>query len=128
MTIYVQNNDIHLRQGDSGNICISGLVTDNNYSVYFAVSEPETNKIVAEELVVKSEFRDIVYLPISAAFTDKLIVPEGESRAVYQYSIKICIGKDERTVSPGVDLSGNMPKFNKAHKLHVYTKLAEGGK
>ncbi len=127
MTIYVsQDGTISFYQGDSGNIIFSGLPVDKNYKVYFAISDPESNKIIAEELSTNSNYASIVTFALSTDYTEKLKVEAGESCAVYRYGLKICSGSNEYTLIPEVEIENENPKFHSAPKVVVYPKYAEG--
>lgn len=126
MAIYNSDKDIYLWKGDSGNITFDGLPVDKDYTVYFSISDPETNKIIAEELSIQSERRKKVTFYLDTNFTDLLRVPVGETKATYQYGLKICNGQDEETLIPEVDVSGEKPIFQKAPKVYVFQKFIEG--
>ncbi len=90
MSIEINNEGIIvLYQGDSGNITISGLDTNKNYIVYFAIQDEKQN-LIGNELHVASNKSDFVVFSLTADFTDLLIVPKGKSYAIYTYGIKVC--------------------------------------
>ena len=128
MAIYVsQNGDIHLFKGDSGNITFKGIPTDKNYTVYFAISDPDTNITVGNELSVNSNYNNSVTFSLSAGYTDQLLLNTDEMFAVYQYGLKLCSGTDEYTVIPKVILNNNdEPTFLPAPSVVVHQKFVEG--
>ena len=90
MSIEINNEGmIALYQGDSGNITISGLDTNKNYIVYFAIQDEKQN-LIGNELHVASNKSDFVVFSLTADFTDLLKVPKGKSYAIYTYGIKVC--------------------------------------
>lgn len=128
MTIYVADDNIYLNQGDSGNIKITNLPDDRNYMLFFAISDPETNKIIGEELTYQTEYRPSVEITLSSSLTDKLTIPDGENKGVYQWGLKLCYGDEENTLIPKVKLDGNTPIFQNAPKVFVMPKYVEGNK
>ena len=127
MAIYVsKNGDIHFYKGDSGNITFKGIPTDKNYSVYFAVSYPDTNSVIGDELSVSSNYSSSVTFSISASFTDKMPINSEDSTAIYQYGLKLCSGDDEYTVIPKVSIQNNEPVFGASPRVIVHKKFVEG--
>lgn len=84
-----ENGNITLIQGDSGELVIQGLNTDQNYTVYLAVQD-KTRKPVGNELQVQTNCRDTVTFMLTGEFTDLLAVDRNESFSVYYYGIKVC--------------------------------------
>ena len=84
-----ENGNITLIQGDSGELVIQGLNTDQNYMVYFAVQD-KNRKSVGNELQVQTNYRDTVTFMLTGEFTDLLSVNRDESFSVYYYGIKVC--------------------------------------
>ena len=127
MAIYVsQNGDIHLFKGDSGNITFTGIPEDKNYTVYFAISEPDSGTIIGDELSVSSSNNTSVTFTLSASYTDQLASNSDDSVAVYQYGLKLCSNSDEYTVIPKVVIKNNEPSFLPAPKVIVHQKFVEG--
>lgn len=127
MAIYVsKNGNIHFYKGDSGNITFKGLPTDKNYSVYLAISDPETNATVGDELVIISNYSNSVTFTLASDFTDKFSVDEDNLFSVYQYGLKICSGADEYTLIPKVEIVNENPIFKPAPKVIVHKKFVEG--
>ena len=90
MSIEINNEGmIVLYQGDSGNITISGLDTNKNYVVYFAIQDAKQN-LIGNELQIASNKSDFVVFSLTADFTDLLKVSRGKNYALYTYGIKVC--------------------------------------
>lgn len=127
MAIYVsKNGNIHFYKGDSGNITFKGLPTDKNYSVCLAISDPETNETIGDELVIGSNFLSSVTFTLSSDFTDQFNVDEENLFSVYQYGLKICSESDEYTLIPKVEIVKENPVFKPAPKVIVHKKFVEG--
>ena len=90
MSIEINNEGmIVLYQGDSGNITISGLDTNKNYVVYFAIQDEKQN-LIGNELQVASNKSDFVVFSLTADFTDLLKVSRVKNYDLYTYGIKVC--------------------------------------
>ena len=90
MAFVVDENtgDITLIQGDSGEIVIEGLPTNDNYSVYFAFYN-ENRKTIGEE-VMQSYSASFVTMIIPSSLTNLLVVNKDDDYTEYYYGIKIC--------------------------------------
>lgn len=121
MTLNInENGTIYIRQGDSGEIVISGLDTSKNYSVYFAIKN-EKRETIGDEICVNSNYLPKVKFSLTSTFTDLLKVPNDEDFEIYYYGIKLCEGDTmEDTL-----LIGNSDIGEKNH-LIVYPKIVEG--
>ncbi|MCD8378248.1 MAG: hypothetical protein LUB59_05620 [Candidatus Gastranaerophilales bacterium] len=84
-----EDGTIFIHQGDSGEIVVSGISTDNDYTVYFAVQDKNRNTI-GSELSVQSNYQSYVTFVLSGSFTDLLTVPDDDDFAVYHYGLKMC--------------------------------------
>jgi len=127
MAIYVSNDKtISFYQGDSGNITFTGIPTDKSYTVYFAISNPDTNEIIGEELTMNSANKSSITFTLTAEYTDSIPLSEGSSCAVYRYGLKICSGSMEYTLIPEVKTDKGDPEFQSAPKVVVYPKYSEG--
>ena len=115
------NGDIELVQGDSGQLTISGLDTDKNYTIYFAIQDENRNAI-GSEIAVNTSSLDTVTLEISASLTDLLTVDEDEDTATYYYGLKIC---DEDTGLEDTLLIGES-EIGDLNQITVYPKKVEG--
>lgn len=119
--VYVDaNNTIYVRCGDSGQIVISGLPTDENYKVSLGVYNPLDNQIIAETHA-NSSSEESVTLDISTEMT------EGIGVGKYFYAIKLSHSSDEQTVLPcaSVDSKGALITPT-APTFMVGKKLVEG--
>lgn len=112
---------ITLVQGDSDNICITGLPTDKNYSVYFSFYN-ESRKIIGEEMKIESNGSSIAQIHIKSSLTDLLTVPKDEETAEYYYGIKLCHAESgyEDTLIIGDKEIGEL------NIVTVYPKQTEG--
>nr|DAX84368.1 MAG TPA: hypothetical protein [Caudoviricetes sp.] len=115
------NGNITLVQGDSGNLVITGLPIDKNYTVYFAIQD-ENRKPIGEELRLETQKQQSINFEILSALTDLLSVRVGEETATYYYGIKLCSKEDflEDTL-----LIGNS-KIGELNSITVYPKKVEG--
>lgn len=84
-----ENGNITLIQGDSGELIIQGLNTEQNYTVYLAVQD-KNRKPIGQEIQVQSNYRDAVTFMLTGEFTDLLQVDRNENFSVYYYGIKVC--------------------------------------
>ena len=115
-----EDGTIYIHQGDSGEIVVSGITTDKDYTVYFAIKDKD-RKTIGSELFVKSSNQPFVRFVLSAEFTDLLTVEEDEDFAVYNYGIKMCSdGEMEDT------LFVVNSDYGQLNNIIVYPKLVEG--
>ena len=115
------NGNIELVQGDSGTLEITGLETDKNYTVYFAIQDEDRNAI-GSEIVVTTNKSDSVAFEITADLTDLLSVKSDEDTATYYYGIKLCY---EDTGLEDTLLIGDSEIGDK-NEITVYPKKVEG--
>ena len=116
-----ENGDITLIQGDSGNLTVSGINTDKDYTVFFAVQDASRNP-VGTELSVNSMQRDSVVFVLTGDYTDLLTVGKNEEYAIYYYGIKICYSDDD--FEDTLVLSGG--DIGTLNTITVYPKKVEG--
>ena len=122
MAFLVDNNgNITLIQGDSGALVISGLSTDKNYKVYFAVHD-KNRKLVGNELYVNSNMQNSVIIQLTADFTDLLTVNKNAGYEIYYYGIKACYENEniEDTLILGNSQLGDL------NTITVFPKKVEG--
>ena len=121
MGLRIDNDgNITIRQGDSGRLVINGLMTDQNYDVYFAIQD-ENRRPIGEELRVKSNSQPTVVFELSSNLTDLLKVGQDEETHEYYYGVKTCTADGfEDTLTIG---SGDMGDIN---TITVYPKKVEG--
>ena len=84
-----EKGNITLRQGDSFELVLNGLPTDQNYKVFFAVQDKERMPI-GNEVEVETKGASSVTVFLTAGLTDLLVVEEGAMSQVYYYGVKIC--------------------------------------
>ena len=116
-----ENGNITLIQGDSGILIVSGISTDKNYTVYFAVQD-RNRKPIGSELFINSNKSSEVAFYLTGAFTDLLKVEKNESFANYYYGIKVC-DADTGFEDTLVTETGEIGDLN---VITVYPKKVEG--
>lgn len=122
MAFTIDNNgNITLVQGDSGELVVTGLPTDQNYKVYFAIQD-ENRKPIGSEIVVNSNKSDSVIFALSGSLTDFLTVKKGEDTATYYYGVKLC-NEEESTEDTLLLGDSNIGDRN---TITVYPKKVEG--
>lgn len=116
-----ENGNITLVQGDSGELAISGLPTDKNYTVYFAIQDENRNPI-GGEISVNTNSQDSAVFVLTGALTDLLTVKKGDNTAQYFYGIKLCDADEnvEDTLLLGNSIIGDK------NTITVYPKKVEG--
>lgn len=115
-----ENGTIFIHQGDSGEIVVSGISTDNDYTVYFAVKDLNRNTI-GTELSVNSNYQSYVTFVLSGDFTDLLTVDDDEEFAIYHYGLKMCADDSTEDTLFVVNSDYGQPNL-----IIVYPKKAEG--
>lgn len=83
------NGDIEIIQGDSFELSIDGLPTDQNYKIFFAIQDADRNPI-GQEVMIESFGAASVPIKIVGNYTDLLTVEDGAKYATYYYGIKRC--------------------------------------
>ena len=86
MAIFSENNNLYIKQGDTGNIKISGLpVNRGNYNVYLSIYNPDKNKIIKEFLAQE-------FVTGTGTATFKISQAESNNLEVgdWEYGVKIC--------------------------------------
>ena len=122
MAFTIDNNgNVTLVQGDSGELVVTGLPTDQNYKVYFAIQD-ENRKPIGSEIVVNSNKSDSVIFVLLGTLTDLLTVKKGEDTATYYYGVKLCSEEEntEDTLLLGDTDIGDR------NSITVYPKKVEG--
>ncbi len=122
MAFTIDNNgNITLVQGDSGELVVTGLPTDQNYKVYFAIQD-ENRKPIGNEIVVNSNKSDSVIFVLLGSLTDLLSVKKDDDTATYYYGVKLC-SEEENTED--TLLLGDSDIGDK-NTITVYPKKVEG--
>ena len=121
MAFMIDNNgNITMIQGDTGRLVVNGLMTDQNYTVYFAIQD-ENRRPVGNEISVQSNSQPTVVFELSSNLTDLLKVGQDEETHEYYYGVKTCTADGfEDTLTIG---SGHMGDRN---TITVYPKKVEG--
>lgn len=95
MSVFSTGQNIYLRQGDTGNITFSGLPTDEDYSVYLSVYNPDNDRILQETLAAEFDrVEGVALFTFNEDFSNGL--PVGD----WTYGLKICANGTEDTVLP----------------------------
>lgn len=125
----INDTDLKLYCGDTGNLRISNLPTDKNYKVYWEIIRAKTQEKVFE-LELDSNQADNVLFNLDSKHSDLLTVPNINTPETYYWSIKICDPQTgaEDTVIPktSVDPDTGLATFSKPYKLIVLYKMVEG--
>lgn len=122
MSVFSTGQNIYLRQGDTGNITFSGLPTDEDYSVYLSVYNPDNDRILQEKLAAEFDrVEGVALFTFDEDFSNSL--PVGD----WTYGLKICADGSEDTVLPRayIDDSGELIK-EPAPQFTVDYKYVEG--
>lgn len=115
-----ENGNITMVQGDTGQLVVNGLNTDQNYTVYFAIQD-ENRRPVGNEVSVESNMQPTVVFVLSSSLTDLLKVAEDEETHTYYYGVKTCTAEGfEDTLSIGGSDMGDK------NTITVYPKKVEG--
>lgn len=113
--------NISCRKGDSGNVYLTGVPTDDNYKVSLGVVNPP-DRVILNEITVDSNQEAEVTIPVSVYFTESL----GIGRFFYGIKLTGSDGK-EQTVIPNAYLDADGQIEIAAPKTFtVKPKLAEG--
>ena len=121
MAFMIDNDgNITMYQGDTGRLVVNGLMTDQNYDVYFAIQD-ENRKPIGNEISVQSNSQPTVVFELSSNLTDLLKVGQDEETHEYYYGVKTCT-KDgfEDTLTIGNGVMGDR------NTITVYPKKVEG--
>jgi hypothetical protein len=115
------SGNITLVQGDSIEIVINGVPTDQNYEVYFAAQNEERQPI-GSEIMVESLGKSSVAIKLLGNYTKQFTVEEDKKSQKYYYGIKLCSRNDEieDTLLLGESLIGEL------NTITVYPMKVEG--
>ena len=121
MAFMIDNDgNITMIQGDTGRLVVNGLMTDQNYDVYFAIQD-ENRRPIGNELSVQSNSQPTVVFELSSNLTDLLKVGQDEETHEYYYGVKTCTADGfEDTV---IIENGQIGDIN---TITVYPKKVEG--
>lgn len=113
--------NISCRLGDSGSVFVTGVPTDDVYTVSLGVVNPPDKQIL-NEVSISSGGQEEVEIPISVEFTESL----GVGRFYYGIKLTSSSGQ-EQTVIPNafMDEDGQI-EIARPNTFTVKPKLAEG--
>ena len=115
------NGNITIYQGDSMELVINGIPTDQNYKVYFAAQNEERVPI-GSEIMVESLGQSSVVIKLLGNYTNQFTVEEDKKSQKYYYGIKLCSEIDEIEDTLGIggtDLGG-------LNTITVFPRKVEG--
>ena len=115
------NGNITMTQGDSIELVINGIPTDQNYKVFFAAQNDERIPI-GNEIMVESYGASSVVIKLEGNYTRQFTVNEDSKSQRYYYGIKICSDTDntEETLLLGDSAIGGL------NTITVYPMKVEG--
>ena len=115
------SGNITLVQGDSIELVINGIPTDQNYKVYFAAQDEERVP-VGNEIEVDSLNQPSVTIKLLGNYTNQFAVPEDKKSQKYYYGVKLCSVQDqtEDTLLLGESVIGGL------NTITVYPRKVEG--
>jgi hypothetical protein len=122
MSLIIDNDGtISLYQGDSGELVVSGLDSEKNYTVCFAIQDANRN-IIGEELQVAVTNSNTVTIILTPQYTDLLNVPQNKPYEIYFYGIKACEIEQgiENTMFIGDSTYGDL------NRIIVYPRKVKG--
>ena len=113
--------NITLIQGDSGELNVSGIETDRNYTIYLGIQDSKRVP-VGSEISVQTNLQPEVTFVFTPALTNLLTVKKGNETEEYYYGIKVCYSTDdyEDTLFIGDTTFGDL------NTITVYPKKVEG--
>ena len=121
MIIIDEDGTITLYQGDSGEIVISGLDSDENYTVYFAIQDEKRN-LIGEELSVSVSGSDTVTFILTPEYTDLLTVPVNKPYKIYYYGVKACVASS--SAEDTLFVAGSI--YGDQNRIVVYPRKVKG--
>lgn len=115
------SGNITLVQGDSIELVINGLPTDQSYQVYFAAQNEERIP-VGSEIMVESLGQESVTIKLTGNYTNLFTVEEDKKSQKYYYGVKLCSVTDdtEDTLLLGESVIGGL------NTITVYPRKVEG--
>ena len=121
MILIDKDGTISMYQGDSGEIDVNGLSTDQNYTLYLAVQDSKRN-LIGNELQVSASGSSSVTFVLTPEFTDLLTVPKNKPYEIYYYGIKACVSSSstEDTLFVGNGTYGDL------NRIIVYPRKVKG--
>jgi hypothetical protein len=116
-----ENGNITIYQGDSMELVINGIPTDQNYKVFFAAQNEEREPI-GSEIMVESLGQSSVVMKLLGNYTNQFTVEDDKKSQKYYYGIKLCSEIDEIEDTLGIggtDLGG-------LNTITVFPRKVEG--
>lgn len=115
------NGNIVLVQGDSLELTINGIPTDQNYKVFFAAQDKERTPI-GSEIMVESLGQSTVVIKLLGNYTNQFTVDDESKSQTYYYGVKLCSETDqtEDTLILGENTIGGL------NTITVYPRKVEG--
>jgi hypothetical protein len=115
------SGNITLVQGDSLELVINGIPTDQNYQVYFAAQNEERIPI-GSEIMVESLNQSSVTIKLLGNYTNQFTVEDDKKSQKYYYGVKLCsiIDSTEDTLLLGESVIGGQ------NTITVYPRKVEG--
>lgn len=119
------NGNLTLVQGDDIRYPITGLPTDKNYTVCFAIYN-EKRQAVGDEVNVLANYAASITFSLKPALTDLLTVKKSEDTATYYFGLKLCYPEDDAgTITEDTLLIGSST-MGELNSITVYPKKVEG--
>jgi hypothetical protein len=115
------SGNLTIYQGDSVELVINGIPTDQNYKVFFAAQNEERVPI-GSEIMVESQGASSVVIKLLGNYTNLFTVEEDKKSQKYYYGIKLCSENDqtEDTLLLGDSVIGGL------NTITVYPRKVEG--
>ena len=119
--IVEQNGNITLVQGDSLELVINGIPTDQNYKVFFA-AQTEDRTPIGKEIEVDSLGQSSVVIKLEGNYTNQFTVDEEKKSQKYYYGVKLCsiVENTEDTLQLGNSTIDGL------NTITVYPRKVEG--
>ena len=115
------SGNITLVQGDSIELVINGLPTDQNYKLFFA-AQNEERVPVGSEIEVDTLGQESVTIKLTGNYTNLFTVEEDKKNQKYYYGVKLCsvVDDTEDTLLLGESVIGGV------NTITVYPRKVEG--
>ena len=121
MLVIDKDGTISIYQGDSGEVVVDGLNSEESYTVYMAIQDGERNTIGEELSVAVSNATSVTFV-LTPELTDLLTVPKNMPYKVYYYGIKVCIAED--SVEDTLFIAGGT--YGDLNRIIVYPRKVKG--
>lgn len=120
-SIVETSGNITLYQGDSIELVINGIPTDQNYKLYFA-AQNEERVPVGSEIEVDTLGQESATIKLTGNYTNLFTVEEDKKSQKYYYGVKLCSVSDdtEDTLLLGESVIGEL------NTITVYPRKVEG--